>query len=332
MGLLSPTIYARHLPALIFALPSAAFFTYFYFNSTHSILSFYLLLPLTILMFLSTFVRPIRYYFRLLTFLSGLAVCSSWGVLVSVGMSLLGKSRDINWVVARSFWGLVAPLVGVRFRVEGEENLENGPYIALGNHQTMVDILCQFPSLPSSPSHPGANCHLTSLSSFRLSFRRLFAYPTKTDLGRIFPKGCTIMAKKELQWTPLLGQFMTLSHAVFVNRSKRSDAVAVFAKVAETMQKKKVGITLFCLPSKLKVAKPLSSQLSLFIFPEGTRSASSSPMLLPFKKGPFHLAVAAQVPIVPIVCENYWKVYSSKEGRFDGGEVVIQGMAVLYFT
>lgn len=191
-------------------------------------------------------------------------MCSSWGVLVSVGMSLLGKSRDINWVVARSFWGLVAPLVGVRFRVEGEENLENGPYIALGNHQTMVDILY---------------------------------------LGRIFPKGCTIMAKKELQWTPLLGQFMTLSHAVFVNRSKRSDAVAVFAKVAETMQKKK---------------------LSLFIFPEGTRSASSSPMLLPFKKGPFHLAVAAQVPIVPIVCENYWKVYSSKEGRFDGGEVVIQ--------
>lgn len=46
------------------------------------------------------------------------------------------------------------------------------------------------------------------------------------------------MAKKELQWTPLLGQFMTLSQAVFVNRSKRADAVAALAKVASTMKSK----------------------------------------------------------------------------------------------
>ena len=49
------------------------------------------------------------------------------------------------------------------------------------------------------------------------------------------------MAKKELQYTPLLGQFMTLSNAVFVNRSRRADAVAVFAKVATTMKEKIVS-------------------------------------------------------------------------------------------
>ena len=65
---------------------------------------------------------------------------------------------------------------------------------------------------------------------------------TTTDLGRIFPKGCSIMAKKELQYTPLLGQFMTLSNAVFVNRSRRADAVAVFAKVATTMKEKIVSL------------------------------------------------------------------------------------------
>jgi lysophosphatidate acyltransferase len=57
------------------------------------------------------------------------------------------------------------------------------------------------------------------------------------------------MAKKELQYMPLLGQFMTLSNAVFVNRSKRADAVAVFAKVAQTMKKKAVifsRVTLYC--------------------------------------------------------------------------------------
>lgn len=48
------------------------------------------------------------------------------------------------------------------------------------------------------------------------------------------------MAKKELQYTPLLGQFMTLSNAVFVNRSKRVDAVKVFAKVATTMKERVV--------------------------------------------------------------------------------------------
>lgn len=66
-------------------------------------------------------------------------------------------------------------------------------------------------------------------------------------------------------------------------------------------------------------------QLSLFIFVEGTRSASPIPNLLPFKKGPFHLAVAAQLPIIPIVCENYAIAYSAKEKRFNGGDLVIKG-------
>ena len=58
------------------------------------------------------------------------------------------------------------------------------------------------------------------------------------------------MAKKELKWMPLLGQFMTLSNAVFVNRSKRQDAVAVFAKVAQTMKEKSVCfLSPFLLPS-----------------------------------------------------------------------------------
>lgn len=48
----------------------------------------------------------------------------------------------------------------------------------------------------------------------------------------------------------------------------------------------------------------LPCQLSLWVFPEGTRSNLPFPDLLPFKKGAFHLAVQAQVPIVPVVCEE----------------------------
>jgi lysophosphatidate acyltransferase len=95
------------------------------------------------------------------------------------------------------------------------------------------------------------------------------------------------------------------------------------------MKKKAVSPvqTLFFWQTKPRqlTAATTKRQLSLFIFPEGTRSASETPSLLPFKKGAFHLAVQAQLPIVPIVCENYAAAYSSKHKRFDGGDIVIRG-------
>jgi lysophosphatidate acyltransferase len=99
-------------------------------------------------------------------------------------------------------------------------------------------------------------------------------------LGAVFPRACSIMAKKELKYTPFLGQYITLGNNVFVDRTSRTDALRTFANVAETMKRK--GI-------------------SLFVFAEGTRSASEKPTLLPFKKGAFHLAVQGQVPVVPVV-------------------------------
>lgn len=123
-------------------------------------------------------------------------------MVVSIALSLVGQRSNVNYVVARSFYAMVSPFLGMTFTVEGKEHLEERPAVVIGNHQTMVDILY---------------------------------------LGRVMPKGCSIMAKKELQWTPLLGQFMTLSNAVFINRTKRQDAVAAFAKVAQTMKAKTVS-------------------------------------------------------------------------------------------
>jgi lysophosphatidate acyltransferase len=65
-------------------------------------------------------------------------------------------------------------------------------------------------------------------------------------------------------------------------------------------------------------------QQSVVIFPEGTRSYSAEPMLLPFKKGAFHLAVQAGVPIVPIVAENYSRVLNVKARRFDSGTIRVK--------
>ena len=50
------------------------------------------------------------------------------------------------------------------------------------------------------------------------------------------------------------------------------------------------------------VVEKLRAGISLAIAPEGTRSAT--PNLGVFKKGAFHIAVQAEVPVVPVVIRN----------------------------
>jgi lysophosphatidate acyltransferase len=45
---------------------------------------------------------------------------------------------------------------------------------------------------------------------------------------------------------------------------------------------------------------------------------------LPFKKGAFHLAIQAQLPILPIVAEGYSHIYDSTRRCFPGGELEIR--------
>ncbi|KAJ5815589.1 hypothetical protein N7474_007366 [Penicillium riverlandense] len=122
-------------------------------------------------------------------------------------------------------------------------------------------------------------------------------------LGYIFPPYCSVTAKKSLKNIPFLGWFMTLSRTVFIDRANRETAMKAFDGAVEEMN---------------------THRQSVFIFPEGTRSYSDEPTLLPFKKGAFHLAVKAGVPIVPIVTENYAHVLSPRAGRFQAGTIKIK--------
>lgn len=82
-----------------------------------------------------------RYYVRLGLYVSALAACSAWGVLVSIGATLVGRRYDTNWVIARTFYGLTSRLLGIYIDVEGAEYLDTRPAVLLGNHQSMLDIL-----------------------------------------------------------------------------------------------------------------------------------------------------------------------------------------------
>ncbi|KAL4889209.1 hypothetical protein BDV59DRAFT_121408 [Aspergillus ambiguus] len=122
-------------------------------------------------------------------------------------------------------------------------------------------------------------------------------------LGTIMPPYCSVTAKKSLRHVPFLGWFMSLSRTVFIDRANRETAVKAFDGAANEMR---------------------THRHSVFIFPEGTRSYSDKPEMLSFKKGAFHLAVKAGVPIVPIVSENYSHILSPRNVRFNSGTVKIK--------
>jgi len=223
----------------------------------------YVSIPFLFLHSLSTHSTLGRYYIRLALYLSTLGLCSIYGALVSIGLTLVGHRFEINWLVARTFYNLAGRVLGIQFEVEGEHWLESTrPAILVGNHQSMLDIIY---------------------------------------LGRIFPHRASMVAKKELQWTPLLGQYLTASGAVFLDRSSNVNAVKSLAAAGQTMK---------------------TRGISLWLFPEGTRSLSVENKLLPFKKGAFHLAVQAGVPIVPIVCENYSRLYGP--GKLESGKLKLR--------
>lgn len=126
-------------------------------------------------------------------------------------------------------------------------------------------------------------------------------------LGTLFPIGCSVTAKKSLARTPVLGWFMLLSGTVFIDRADRAQAMKAFEGAAKVMKER---------------------QQVVFMFPEGTRSYSTEPMLLPFKKGAFHMAVQGQVPVIPTVTENYSYLLNVKNKRFNSGKARIRGEMV----
>ena len=88
------------------------------------------------------------------------------------------------------------------------------------------------------------------------------------------------IAKKEIRANPIFGPLLQLGGTVFIDRMNRPKAIEALKPAVEA----------------------LGQGLSIVISPEGTRSATAR--IGRFKKGPFHIAMQGQVPIVPIVFRN----------------------------
>jgi 1-acyl-sn-glycerol-3-phosphate acyltransferase len=92
----------------------------------------------------------------------------------------------------------------------------------------------------------------------------------------LLPKRTSVLVKKELFRIPALGTAMRVANLVPVDRHNRDAAIQSVRDASEVIR----------------------SGLDMTIFPEGTRSRDGR--LLPFKKGPFYLAMDSGCPVVPV--------------------------------
>jgi 1-acyl-sn-glycerol-3-phosphate acyltransferase len=181
-----------------------------------------------------------------------------WGIAAPlaalIGFPWTFLTGDVGPLYRMFTWGAFAGvrLSGVRVKIIGRDALDPcRAYIFMSNHVSNLDPPIQIP---------------------------------------IIPRRTSVLVKKELFRTPVLGRAMRMASLIPVDRGNRDagiDAVREAKKVVER------GI-------------------SMVIYPEGHRSVDGK--LLPFKKGPFYLAMECGVPVVPVTITGTH--FAMPKGRF----------------
>jgi putative phosphoserine phosphatase/1-acylglycerol-3-phosphate O-acyltransferase len=113
----------------------------------------------------------------------------------------------------------------------------------------------------------------------------VFNHQSKADViivARLLRRDIAGIGKQEIKKeTPILGKVLELSGVVFIDRADGKSAINAMAPLIDAMREE---------------------GRSVVMAPEGTRTVT--PNLAPFKKGAFHLAMQAGVPMIPIVIHN----------------------------
>jgi HAD superfamily hydrolase (TIGR01490 family) len=116
---------------------------------------------------------------------------------------------------------------------------------------------------------------------------------------KLLRRDLTGVAKKELADIPVLGQFFRLADVAFIERGNTAQARAALEPAV----------------------RKLREGISLAMSPEGTRTVT--PRLARFKKGAFHVAMQAGVPIVPVVIRNAGEIMWKGARTFRSGTVQV---------
>ena len=112
-----------------------------------------------------------------------------------------------------------------------------------------------------------------------------------------FDRPIFYVLKKEFGRIPLLGWFLRQTDQIFLDRKDREKAILSLRRGVEKLHDGKMTV----------------------IFPEGTRTAPGT--LGAFKKGPFHLALQARVPVVPVTTLNSGLLLPTRSLKFRRGTI-----------
>ncbi|XP_023289495.1 1-acyl-sn-glycerol-3-phosphate acyltransferase beta [Orussus abietinus] len=120
-------------------------------------------------------------------------------------------------------------------------------------------------------------------------------------LAELWPvlERCTVVSKKEILYLGQFGLATWLWGTIFIDRLNVEQAHTTINSTADIINQRKA---------------------KLLLFPEGKRHSGST--LIPFKKGAFHVAIASQTPIQPVVVSRYYFL-NDKLKKFDSGEALL---------
>ena len=113
------------------------------------------------------------------------------------------------------------------------------------------------------------------------------------------PAQLRIAAKREVFMIPFLGWHLTRAGHISINRATTAEAVATLRKAASEVRE---GV-------------------SVFLYPEGTRSRDGS--LQPFKKGGFKFAAQTGLPVVPVTILGSRQVLPRDSIVFRPGDIEV---------
>jgi 1-acyl-sn-glycerol-3-phosphate acyltransferase len=175
---------------------------------------------------------------RTLVMLTFWALAAPIAALVGFPWTFL--TGDVRLIYRMFNWGAFAGvrLAGVHVETVGLDRLDSSRnYIFMTNHVSNLDPPIQIP---------------------------------------LIPRRTSVMVKKELFKTPILGPAMRMASLVPVDRGNRDAGIEA-----------------------VRAAKAVVAQgINMTIYVEGKRSFDGK--LLPFKKGPFYLAMECGIPVVPM--------------------------------
>lgn len=140
------------------------------------------------------------------------------------------------------------------------------------------------------------NAHLMSYDEPRIYVGNHVSWFDIFTLASLLPH-YKFVAKAELFRIPLFGPAARAAGMISIERDNRKSAFASYDRAADQIRK----------------------GASVVVFPEGTRGSTYE--LRPFKKGPFVLAVAAQVPVTPVIVHGTIPIQPKGSFRVRSGTV-----------